>query len=165
MKRISKKKYFLMAVLSALCAVPMAVADKKSPESNLKSVAKADALKIEEDFDAVLKAAKADGKKILLEFSGNDWCPPCQMLQKFVLKTKEFAKYAKEKLHVVVADFDRYGEPINKRFSSRYKELAELYGLRGFPTIIILSSDGKILDKIVGLQVRSPKELIARINQ
>ncbi len=164
MKKVSKQKYFLMAILSALCAIPMVEAEEKMLDG-VKSIAKTAELKIKEDFDAVKKAAKADGKKILLEFSGNDWCPPCQMLKKFVIDTKEFAKYANEKLHVVVADFNRYGEPTNKRFASQYRDLAKEFGLRGFPTIIILSPNGEVIDKIVGLEVRSPAELIQRIEK
>ena len=163
MKKINKKKYFLMAVLSALCAIPLHSTNKES--ASVKAEVKADVLKIEEDFDAALKAAKADGKKIILQFSGNEWCPPCQMMDKFILKTKEFAKYANEKLHFIVADFSRFGEPHNKKFAKRYKELAEKYQLRGFPTLIILSPNGVAVDTIIGLEVKSPEELINRIER
>ena len=110
-----------------------------------------------------LDAAKKDGKYVLLEVSGADWCPPCQMMRKFVLKTREFIKYAGEKLHVVVADFDRYGEPKNKKFSAKHKAILEKFDIRGFPTLIIIAPDGKVVDTIVGLQVRSPQELVSRI--
>ncbi len=164
MNKTSKKQYFLMAVLSVLCSTPMAFSDEISLKG-VEPVAEIVALEVEEDFDAVKKAAKSTGKKILLEFSGNDWCPPCKMLKKFVLDTEEFAKFAKEKLHVVVADFDRYGEPTNKRFANRYKALAEEFGLRGFPTLVILSPEGDVQDIIVGLEVRSPAALIERIGK
>ena len=164
MKNISKKKFFLMAVISALCAIPVSADDKTF--SNIKAEVKSDALKVEEDFDSVLKSAKADGKKIILQFSGNEWCPPCQMLDKFIVNTKEFAKYANEKLHMVVADFSRYGEPHNKKYAKRYKELAEKFNLRGFPTLIIMSPNGVVIDTIVGLEyLRSPQDLIDRINK
>lgn len=153
-----------MAVISALCAVPVSAENKTS--ASIKAEVKSDVLKVKEDFDAVLEAAKKDGKKIILQFSGNEWCPPCQMLDKFIVNTKEFAKYANEKLHMVVADFTRYGEPHNKKFAKRYKELAEKYNLRGFPTLIIMSPNGVVIDTIVGLEnLRSPQDLIDRINK
>ncbi len=164
MKRISKRTYFFMAVLSAFCATPMSMAQQAAP-AGLKSEAKAAEVKVEADFDKAMAAAKKDGKKVMLEFSGQDWCPPCQMMHKFVIKTKDFAKYADEKLHVVIADFDRYGEPKSKEFAAKNKALAEKFQLRGFPTIVVLSPDGKVLDTIIGLEVRSPQELIERIDK
>lgn len=163
MKKVSKRKYFLMAVLSALCAAP--TTGYSQVQDDIKTEVKRIGESVSADFDAAVKAAKNDGKKIVLEFSGLDWCPPCQMLHKFVTGTKEFAKYADKKIHFVRADFDRLGSPKNAEFASRHKALAEQFSIRGFPTIIVLDSNGKVLDEIVGFQTSSPKELIERIDK
>ena len=161
MKNTNIKYCFLLAALASLFAVP--VNAEESSAEGVKAEAMAEALNVEEDFDKAVAAAKKDGKKIVLEFSGLDWCPPCKMLHKFVVNTKDFIKYANNKLHFIIADFDRYGNPKNKAFAKRYKELADKYNLRGFPTIVILSPDGNVQETIVGFEVRSPQELIARI--
>ena len=125
----------------------------------MKSEAKKIELKAEEDFDKALEAAKKEGKILMLEFTGSDWCPPCKMLHKFVLNTEEFTKYAQDKLKVVVADFTRLGEPKNKAHAKKYRELAEKYNLRGFPTIIFIDPKSGENEMMVGLEVRTPAEL------
>ena len=99
---------------------------QEAPKS-AKSEVKAAVLKSETDFDKAYEAAKKEGKKLMLEFAGLDWCPPCKMLHKFVVGTDEFAKYANEKLHVVLADFKRGGEPADKKNAKKMLELAEKY--------------------------------------
>ena len=161
--KIVKSSYFIIAAFAAsLLSAPFVGAEESVAD---KAAAKAEsaAVKVEKDFDSAVKAAKSDGKKVMLEFSGIEWCPPCKMLHKFVLKTDEFAKYAKDKLHVVVADFDRFGAPKDKENADRINELVELYQVRGFPTVVILDSDGDVVDIMEGLQVRSASEMIDRI--
>ncbi len=47
---------------------------------------------IHDDFEAAQKQAKAKNKGILIEFTGSDWCRPCQELKKNVLGTPDFVK-------------------------------------------------------------------------
>ena len=37
------------------------------------------------DFEAAKQQAAKEGKSILMEFTGSDWCPPCIALKKKVL--------------------------------------------------------------------------------
>ena len=161
--KIGKKTYFLLTVLSAfLLGAPASgfgETSKANANDSLKSEAKKIELKAEEDFDKALEAAKKEGKILMLEFTGSDWCPPCKMLHKFVLNTEEFTKYAQDKLKVVVADFTRLGEPKNKAHAKKYRELAEKYNLRGFPTIIFIDPKSGENEMMVGLEVRTPAEL------
>mgnify|MGYP002431653313 FL=1 len=114
----------------------------------------------ETDFDKAYEAAKKEGKKLMLEFAGLEWCPPCKMLHKFVVGTDEFAKYANEKLHVVLADFKRGGEPADKKNAKKMLELAEKYRLRYFPTIVIINPKTDKVKILEGLQTKTPQELI-----
>lgn len=161
--KIVKSSYFLIAAFAASLLTAQFAFAEESAADKAAEKAESAAVKVEKDFDSAIKAAKADGKKVMLEFSGIEWCPPCKMLHKFVLKTDEFAKYAKDKLHVVVADFDRFGAPKDKANAERISELVELYQVRGFPTVVIFDSDGDVVDVMEGLQVRSPSEMIDRI--
>ncbi len=164
--KIGKKTYFLMAVLSAfLIGAPasgICETAKAKTDPLLKSEVKKAELKVEADFDKALAEAKKEGKILMLEFTGSDWCPPCKMLHKFVLNTDEFIKYANDKLKVVVADFTRFGEPKNKTHAQKYKELAEKYNLRGFPTVIFIEPNKDRVEKMFGLEVRTPAELIEK---
>ena len=57
------------------------------------------------DIDAALKQAKAENKKVLLLFTGSDWCGWCIKLKREVLEKNEFKKFAKKNLVLVYFDF------------------------------------------------------------
>ena len=61
----------------------------------------------ETDFAKASAKAKAEGKHILIDFSGSDWCGWCIKLDKEVFSKKAFKSYAKENLILVLADFPR----------------------------------------------------------
>ena len=42
------------------------------------------------DFEKAQAQAAKEGKSILMEFTGSDWCPPCKALQKNVLSKDVF---------------------------------------------------------------------------
>ena len=94
------------------------------------------------DYDAALKLAKKENKHLLLNFTGSDWCIWCVRLKKEVFNMPAFKKYAGENLVLVELDF-----PKKKKQSKELKEqnetLAKKFGIRGFPTCIILDSNGK----------------------
>jgi thioredoxin-related protein len=106
--------------------------------------------------------AKAEHKLVMMDFTGSDWCPYCIRLKKNVLSSPEFTKYAKEHLVLVEVDF-----PHRKQQSAEVKqanqELAQKYGIGGFPTIVILNSEGKKVTSVVGYDGSSPSAYIAQL--
>ena len=150
MKKISKNSYLLAALLSFFVFVTAGILHAQEASKPAKSEVKAAVLKAETDFDKAYEAAKKEGKKLMLEFAGLDWCPPCKMLHKF----------ANEKLHVVLADFKRGGEPVDKKNAKKMLELAEKYRLRYFPTIVIINPKTDKVKILEGLQTKTPQELI-----
>ncbi len=59
------------------------------------------------DFKKAQEQAKSANKLLLLQFTGSDWCPPCRMLQKEVLSTREFLDYASKNFILLEVDFPR----------------------------------------------------------
>ena len=108
--------------------------------------------------------AKAQNKMVLMDFNGSDWCPPCKALRKQVFSSEEFAKYAKDNLVLVDVDFPRHKEQPSSQKKAN-EALAEKFNVEGFPTVIVLSSEGKQLDKTVGYDEERPKEFIARLEK
>ena len=100
-------------------------------------------------YNAGLKKAQEEGKLILLEFHGSDWCPPCIQLNKEVLSSPEFKAIADAALVLVEADFPRNKEQ-PEQLKARNQALAKKFGIEGFPTVLILDRNGKVLDKMVG---------------
>lgn len=96
----------------------------------------------EDNFDQALSEAKQAGKYVLMDFSGSDWCGWCVRLDKEVFDRPAFKKYAKENLVLFIADFPRQ-TPQGSRLKKQNQELASRYGIRGFPTVVLLSPAGE----------------------
>ena len=94
-----------------------------------------------------LKEAQQQAKKLdrylLINFSGSDWCSWCIKLDKEVFSQDAFQTYASDQLVLVVADFPRSKEQ-PEDLKAQNQDLAKKYGIRGFPTVIVLSPDGEV---------------------
>lgn len=114
-------------------------------------------------FPAALKEAKAQKKLVLVNFTGSDWCPWCQKLDKEVFSTPDFQQYAKEHLVLLEIDF-----PQRKRQSEglkqQNKELADRYHIEGFPTIVLLDGDGQEVASL-GYMPGGPKPFLDKVEQ
>ncbi|MBC7748467.1 MAG: thioredoxin family protein [Methylotenera sp.] len=81
-------------------------------------------------------------KPLLLFFTGSDWCGWCIRLQKEVLKTPEFAAWAKENVVLVELDYPRKA-PQTDDIKKQNNELQMAFGIQGFPTIILANATTK----------------------
>ena len=106
------------------------------------------------DYKKAQEQAKSSNKLLLIEFTGSDWCPPCRMLQKEVLSTPEFKDLASKNFVLVEIDFPRTKEQ-SRELVEQNQMLAQRFGIQGFPSIIILNTDGKKLGELVGYDPRA----------
>ncbi len=135
-----KRKYLILGILAFTLVFQLSCSAKKRKGIDLKG-ARLGVWTM--DYDAALKAAKKHDKPIFLQFTGSDWCPWCKLMAKNVFATKEWKKYAKKRLYLVYLDFPRYDlSLVPERYRERNNLLTQKYGVRGFPTYIILDSDG-----------------------
>lgn len=100
----------------------------------------------ETDFKAALATAKAEGKPVLVDFTGSDWCGWCIRLDKEVFSKQAFKDYAKDSLVLLEVDFPRAKEQ-SPSLIAQNEALATKYKIRGFPTILLLSGDGELLGR------------------
>ena len=105
----------------------------------------------ETDLKKASSAAKASGRYILLDFSGSDWCGWCIKLEKEVFSQEAFNDFSEKNLVCVLVDFPRKKKQTGE-LKQQNRDLATKYGIRGYPTIIILSPDGEPVDKTGYLQ-------------
>lgn len=96
------------------------------------------------DYEAALKQAKAENKRVLLDFTGSDWCGWCMKLKEEVFDTTAFGNYAKDKLILVELDYPR-SKAQTDAVKKQNAELAKKFKIRGYPTILIVDGDGKVL--------------------
>ena len=96
--------------------------------------------------DATQKAS-AENKKIVLVFSGSDWCIPCIKLEKEVWQSEAFITYANQELILDRADFPkRKKNKLSLQLEEANTALAEIYNAKGyFPWVVVLSPSQKQL--------------------
>ena len=92
------------------------------------------------DLDEGIKVAKAEKKAILVDFTGSDWCGWCIRLKKEVFDQKEFAAATKDFVLVELDYPQKKKQPAEEK--AKNKALAEKFGIEGFPTIMLLDSNG-----------------------
>jgi len=116
------------------------------------------------DYDLAKQEATQKDRKIILVFSGSDWCAPCIKLDKEIWKSTEFKDYATSNLVMLKADFPRRKKnTLTKQQQSHNNALAEKYNPKGFfPLVVMLDNEGIVLGE-TGYLKRSPKEFIKLI--
>ncbi len=96
------------------------------------------------DLPTAQEKAHRENKAVLLDFTGSDWCGWCMKLKAEVFDQPEFATFAQANLVLVEVDF-----PHHKHMDAAQKEangrLAGTYSITGFPTIILLDSNGQLM--------------------
>ena len=113
------------------------------------------------DFETAQAQTRSEGKLLLIDFTGSDWCPPCMMLERQVFSQPEFAEYANQHLVLLEVDFPRSKEQSAEQKAANQK-LAERFGIDGFPTVIILDSNGKKIGEL-GYMPGEAKAFIAAL--
>lgn len=104
--------------------------------------AEAQELTWEKDVNKAMQIAQKTKKPLLLFFTGSDWCGWCIRLQKEVLKTPEFAAWAKENVVLVELDFPRR-TPLTPELQKQNNELQQLFEVRGYPTVWFVNANLK----------------------
>ena len=114
--------------------------------------------------DAKVLASK-ENKKIVLVFSGSDWCAPCMKLEKTVWKSDVFKQEAANKWVLIKADFPKKkGNQLTPEQTQNNKKLAEKYNKEGnFPLVVVLDEKGKVLG-MTGFKNVSAEEYVKLLN-
>lgn len=97
-----------------------------------------------DSFEQAKKEAAAFKQPIFAFFTGSDWCGWCIKLRKEALDTKAFETFAADNLILFEADFPR-GKKLPEKVKRQNGELADQYGVRGYPTVYLLDAEGKKL--------------------
>jgi len=98
-----------------------------------------------DDFDAAAGRAATNGKRLLVDFSGSDWCGWCKKLDKEVFAKKEFVQKAAEKFELVLVDSPRNKSILSEKAAARNPELVKKYKVNGYPTVLVMDAEGKVL--------------------
>jgi len=117
--------------------------------------------------DEAIAKAKDEGKLILIDFTGSDWCGPCMKLKKETFDTQAFQDYAKEHLVLLEIDSPRRKQ-LPPELTQQNSLLKSQFGIRGFPSVFLVNykmhkSTRYIED--VGYKGLSVQEYIERLDE
>lgn len=115
-----------------------------------------------DDYDKTLAKAKTEGRSVLLDFTGSDWCGWCIKLDNEVFTKPAFKRFAKDHLLLVELDYP-HGKRLSKKIQEQNAELKIKYGVSGFPTLVLLSPDGKEVKRWSGYSAKFFDELKAAL--
>lgn len=98
------------------------------------------------DFTAALRLAQELRRPVVADFTGSDWCPWCVKLDREVFASPVFRRWAEANVVLVRLDFPRR-TPLPAAQAKRNEEIAQRYGVTGYPTVLVLDAQGAQLRK------------------
>ncbi len=103
-------------------------------------------IKWENNFSAAKELAGKEDKKILIFFTGSDWCSSCKALEEDVINTEKFKNLSKNTI-LYKADFPRAKDLIPEEQQKENERLKNEYGVYSYPTIVIIDKYGSMFAK------------------
>ena len=95
------------------------------------------------DYDAAVKLAGEKKLPLMLNFTGSDWCGWCKLMDKNVFAEEVWKTYAKDNVLLVTLDFPNDKSIVPEKYVKRNEKLREQFGVRGYPSYVVLDNDGK----------------------
>lgn len=118
-----------------------------------------------QDFDVAQRVAKKEGKDLLVDFTGSDWCGWCIRLDREVFSHASFLEAAKKDFVLVSLDFPRGDEAKEKVPNpERNQELLERHRVRGFPTVLLMNAEGEAYAR-TGYRQGGPTAYLAHLGE
>ena len=119
----------------------------------------------ETDWKVATQKSKKNNQKLILVFSGSDWCIPCIKLEKEIWEAESFKAYALENYVLLRADFPkRKKNALSKEKQTHNDKLAERFNAAGyFPLVVVISPEEKVLGQL-GYEKSTPGKYIELIN-
>ncbi|MGE9289951.1 MAG: thioredoxin family protein [Puniceicoccales bacterium] len=116
------------------------------------------------DYDAALALAAEENLPLLLNFTGSDWCGWCKLMDSEVFSKEEWQEWAQDNIVLVTLDFPRDDSIVPDEFKERNSRLAEEFGIQGYPTYMILDSDGEtIIGQLGAGRDKTPESFIEEV--
>jgi protein disulfide-isomerase len=116
------------------------------------------------DYDQAFQIAKEQNKTVLIDFTGSDWCHWCIKLVDEVFSKAEFANYANDNLVMLKIDFPTTFKELPQEEQAKRMKLQEKYGVKGYPTIMLVNADGTVIGQ-TGYQEGGPVKYVEHLQK
>ena len=128
MRRLTRRMTVLAGVILAgiLAASPLSASDRWLT-----------------NYEQAMSVAQQTGRPVLTVFTGSDWCPHCKTLEKNVLHTEAFSIWAEENVILLMLDLPQAG--ISQAIRSERSQVCIKYGVRTFPSVLLIGTEGQRL--------------------
>ncbi len=94
------------------------------------------------DYEKAKAQAAKEGKDILIDFTGSDWCPPCRALKTRVFDQDEFKAEVHKNFVLLELDYpQRAAQPL--KIKEQNAELHTRFAIDMFPTIMLVDAKGQ----------------------
>ena len=118
-----------------------------------------------ESYRTARTMAIRQNKKLLIFFSGSDWCTAGRTLERDLFKTDAFQRLARGKYILYNADFPKYSSP-GQEAEERNKRLSARYGVHRFPAVIVIDpKSGGLLVRQIGMKDATPKKMLEKLSE
>ncbi len=160
-------KYVILVAMLAFTACSRDVAAPEKPQpAQAQSPAAAATLSKSvpagwmEDFSAAKAKAAAEGKFLLVAFSGSDWCHWCVKMEEETYSKPDFVKEASKRFVLVMIDNPRDSSILSPLARTQNRKLTSQFGIRGFPTTLVAYPDGTEVKRFSGYRKGGPSAMI-----
>ena len=113
-----------------------------------------------EDFAAAKRQAEKENKRIVMAISGSDWCPWCVKLDKDVYARPKFVAEASKNFVLVMIDNPQDRSILSPLAQEQNESLLTKYGVRGYPTTLVLDAKGEVLARFSGYRAGGPAAML-----
>jgi protein disulfide-isomerase len=116
-----------------------------------------------EDFEVAKALGAAQGRHVLLDFTGSDWCGFCIKLDREVFEKPDFKAFSAQNLVLVKLDFPR-NKAQGQKTKTQNASLQQKFRVEGFPTIVLLDSSGREVKRWSGFKASLLNELKSAVS-
>jgi serine/threonine-protein kinase len=110
----------------------------------------------EDDFEAAKQRALKDKKDLFVYFTGSDWCTWCLLVRKQIFTKDSFIDYVSR--HFVLVELDFPEKKARPKYYDRNDALMQQWGLKGFPSLLLVDAHGRPYANLREGEVRDEAE-------
>lgn len=116
------------------------------------------------EFEKAKQTAATEGKDLLMDFTGSDWCSWCIKLHKEVFDLDAFKTAAPKNFVLVELDYPQDKSKLSKEVQEQNTKLQQQFSIQGYPTILLADASGRPYAQ-TGYQAGGAEEYLKHLDE
>ena len=117
-----------------------------------------------EIYEEAMEKAQKEGKYVLADFTGTDWCHFCVKLHEEIFADPVFKEGVAEDFVLLMVDYPKDKSQQSAEVIAQNEELKAKYAIKGYPTVLLLDARGKVF-AATGYRKTSPAEYVRHLKK